>query len=132
LAHDVFISYTSAEKSAADAVCHRLEEAGIRIENSLSTGAFRLHLNRLHWLDALSPPLDAHIDRLIETAKPNLPEAGEGEAEEARPPQQKEKEEEKKKKKKGEKEKGRRHRWPAAVAPAAGLAAAAKSVITLS
>jgi hypothetical protein len=30
LAHDVFISYTIADKAAADAVCHRLEEAGIR------------------------------------------------------------------------------------------------------
>ncbi|MGA3341786.1 MAG: toll/interleukin-1 receptor domain-containing protein, partial [Methylocella sp.] len=30
MAHDVFISYTIADKAAADAVCHRLEEAGIR------------------------------------------------------------------------------------------------------
>ena len=142
MAHDVFISYTNADKAAADAVCHRLEGAGIRcwiaprdvgygkdwgasiveaigaaklfvvifsaaandsrhvldevvtaldtgatvipfrIEDILPTGALRLHLNRLHWLDALSQPLDQHIDRLIESAKRNLPAAAE--AEEAR------------------------------------------------
>ena len=147
MAHDVFISYTNSDKAAADAVCHRLEGAGIRcwiaprdvgygkdwgasiveaigaaklvvvifsaaanasrhvldevgtaldtgatvipfrIEDILPTGALRLHLNRLHWLDALSPPLDQHIDRLIESAKRNLPAAAEAEA---APPQQEE------------------------------------------
>jgi len=147
LAHDAFISYTTTDKAAADAVCHRLEEAGIRcwiaprdvgygkdwgasiveaigdaklvvvifsaaanasrhildevgtaldtgatvipfrIEDILPTGALRLHLNRLHWLDALSLPLDAHIDRLIENAKRNLPAASD--AKEA-PPRQEE------------------------------------------
>src|ERR1700730_7011043 len=141
LAHDVFISYTNADKSAADAVCRRLEEAGIRcwiaprdvgygrdwaasiddaisnakllvvifsaaanasrhvrdevgtaldtdvtiipfrIEDIRPTGALRLHLRSLHWLDALRPPLDEHIDRLIESAKRSLPAAGEGEEE---------------------------------------------------
>jgi TIR domain len=140
LAHDVFISYTTADKAAADAVCHRLEEAGIRcwiaprdvgfgdwgasiveaigaaklvvmilsaaanaspnvldevvtaldagatvipfrIEDIRPTGALRLRLGRLHWLDALSSPLDQHIDRLIEIAKRILPAAeAEGEA----------------------------------------------------
>ena len=140
MAHDVFISYTIADKAAADAVCHRLEAAGIRcwiaprdvgfgdwgasiveaigaaklvvmilsaaanaspnvlnevvtaldagatvipfrIEDIRPTGALRLRLSRLHWLDALSPPFDQHIDRLIESAKRNLP----AEEEEARP-----------------------------------------------
>jgi hypothetical protein len=139
LAHDVFISYTNADKAAADAVCHRLEEAGVRcwiaprdvgfgkdwgasivdaigeenlvvvifsaaanasrhvldevgtaldasatvipfrIEDIRPTGALRLHLSRLQWLDAFSPPLDEHIDRLIEYAKRNLSAAGEDE-----------------------------------------------------
>jgi uncharacterized protein YjiK len=146
LAHDVFISYTNADKAAADAVCHRLEAAGIRcwiaprdvgfgdwgasivdaigeaklvvmilsaaanashnvldevvtaldcgatvlpfrIEDVRPTGALRLRLIRLHWLDALSSPLDQHIDRLIESAKRILPAA---EAEEARPRQEEE------------------------------------------
>jgi len=132
VAHDVFISYTIADKAAADAVCHRLEEAGIRcwiaprdvgfgdwgasiveaigqaklfvmilsgaanaspnvldevvtaldagaivipfrIEDIRPTGALRLRLSRLNWLDALSPPLDQHIDNLIEIAKRYLP-----------------------------------------------------------
>jgi TIR domain/WD domain, G-beta repeat len=146
LAHDVFISYTNADKAAADAVCHRLEAAGIRcwiaprdvgfgdwgalivdaisdaklvvmilsaaanaspnvldevvtaldggatvipfrIEDIRPTGALRLRLSRLNWLDALSQPLDQHIDRLIETTKRVLPAA---EAEEARPRQEEE------------------------------------------
>jgi len=141
VAHDVFISYTIADKAAADAVCHRLEEAGIRcwiaprdvgfgdwgativeaigeaklfvmilsgaansspnvldevvtaldagaivipfrIEDIRPTGALRLRLSRLNWLDALSPPLDQHIDNLIEIAKRYLPAWRE--AEEAR------------------------------------------------
>ena len=132
MAHDVFISYTIADKAAADAVCHRLEEAGIRcwiaprdvgfgdwgasiveaigeaklfvmilsgaanaspnvldevvtaldagaivipfrIEDIRPTGALRLRLSRLNWLDALSPPLDQHIDNLIEITKRYLP-----------------------------------------------------------
>jgi hypothetical protein len=135
LAHDVFISYTIADKAVAEAVCHRLEQAGVRcwiaprdvgfgdwgaaivdaiseakliviilstaangspnvldevvtaldagatvipfrIEDIRPSGALRLRLSRLHWLDALTPPLDQHIDRLIEVAKRNLPAAG--------------------------------------------------------
>jgi TPR repeat protein len=146
MAHDVFISYTIADKAAADAVCHRLEEAGIRcwfaprdvgfgdrgasiveaigaaklfvmilsaaanaspnvldevvtaldagatvipfrIEDIRPTGALRLRLSRLHWLDALSSPLDQHIDRLIEIAKRILP-AAEAEGEAAAPRQE--------------------------------------------
>jgi TIR domain len=123
LAHDVFISYTNADKAAAGAACHGLEGAGIRcwiaprdvgfgkdwgasivdaigeaklvvvifsaaanasrhvldevgtaldtgatvipfrIEDIRPTGALRLHLGRLHWLDALSQPLDPYADR---------------------------------------------------------------------
>jgi formylglycine-generating enzyme required for sulfatase activity len=133
LAHDAFISYSQLDKIAADAVCHRMEAAGVRcwiaprdiahgktwddavvdgitaakllvvifpaaanasphvlnevataldarltvipfrIEDIRPTGALRLHLGRVHWLDALTPPLEEHIDRLIESAKRNLP-----------------------------------------------------------
>jgi TIR domain/PAN domain len=133
LSHDAFISYSHVDKIIADAVCHRMEAAGIRcwiaprdiahgktwdnavvdaittakllivifssaanasrtvldevaaaldagstvipfrIEDIRPTGSLRLHLGRVHWLDALTLPLDAHIDQLIESAKRNLP-----------------------------------------------------------
>ncbi len=47
-----------------------------RIEDTRPTGALHLHLGRLHWLDALSPPLEGHIDRLIDNARRNLSAAG--------------------------------------------------------
>jgi TPR repeat protein len=133
LAHDAFISYSQHDKVIADAVCHRMEAAGIRcwiaprdiahgktwddaivdaitaanllvvifsaaanasrsvldevataldagvtvipfrIEDIRPTGALLLHLGRVHWLDALTPPIEAPIDQLIESAKRNLP-----------------------------------------------------------
>ncbi len=149
MAHDVFISYQQADKAVADAVCHRMEAAGVRcwiaprdithgktwddavvdaltaakvlvlifsaaanasrnvvnevktaldagatvmpfrIEDIRPTGGLGLHLGRVHWLDALTPPLDASIDQLIESVKRNLPAAREAEgAEEERPPEQ--------------------------------------------
>jgi hypothetical protein len=143
LAHDVFISYQQADKAIADAVCHRMEAAGVRcwiaprdithgkpwddavvdaltaakvlvvifsaaanasrsvvdevktaldagatvmpfrIEDIRPTGGLLLHLGRVHWLDALTPPLESHIDRLIESAKRNLPAARDTEEEQA-------------------------------------------------
>jgi hypothetical protein len=137
VAHDVFISHAHHDKVVADAVCHRMEQAGIRcwiaprdvsvgmewddavakavaesrivvlvfsaaannsrnvrneivaaadanaivfpfrIENVAPSGGMQLHLGRVHWLDALSPPIDAHIDLLVENAKRVL---GTGEA----------------------------------------------------
>ena len=144
MAHDVFITYSQHDKAVADAVCHRMEAAGIRcwiaprdiahgktwddavvdaitvasllvvifsaaanasrsvldevataldagvtvipfrIEDIRPTGALRLHLGRVHWLDALTPPLEAHIDRLIDSIKRNLPEAKKAEEEPGR------------------------------------------------
>lgn len=138
MAHDIFISYSQADKAVADAVCHRMEAAGIRcwiaprdaapgstwddavvsaikatkilvvifskaandsrdvndelmaaikagatiipfrIEDVQPTGGMDLHLSRVHWLDALTPPLESHIDRLIESAKRTVPVAAEG------------------------------------------------------
>ena len=130
MAHDVFISYSQSDKAAADAVCHRIEDAGIRcwiaprdigyglgwdeaitqaigetklavvIFSQVSTASpqvmnevaatleaeatlipFRIDgvastdgtaMPRLHWLDTLSAPLDARIDRLIESVRSNL------------------------------------------------------------
>jgi hypothetical protein len=124
MAHDVFISYSSSDKSAADAVVAGLEQKGIRcwvaprdltpgiswgqgiadaieaskvmvvilsqnsnqsrqvareveraiskevtiiplrIENIDPTGAIAYFLASEHWLDAITPPLERHIDKL--------------------------------------------------------------------
>jgi formylglycine-generating enzyme required for sulfatase activity len=129
MAHDVFISYASADKAIADAVCARLEEHTIRcwiaprdirpgadwassivsaisearalvlvfsakanasreiprevsqavkhglsiitfrIEDVAPAGALDYSLNTVHWLDAVTPPVDRHIDRLAETLR---------------------------------------------------------------
>ncbi len=126
--HDVFISYSSADKAVADAVCHRLEAAGIRcwiaprdilpgrdygeaildgieqcrlvvvvfsassngskhvqreveravskekpilpfrIDAAIPSRSLEYFISGAHWLDAMTPPLDSHIDRLIEVA----------------------------------------------------------------
>lgn len=127
MAHDIFISYSSKDKSVADAVCARLESRGVRcwiaprdvqhgvkygaaiieairgsrvmvlvlsnnanlsqhipneIERAVSLGvailpfriedvvpaeALDLFIGSVHWLDALTPPLDRHLDRLAES-----------------------------------------------------------------
>jgi hypothetical protein len=129
LAHDVFISYSSKDKTAADAVCARLEAREIRcwiaprdvqpganygaaiidaihgsrvmvlvlsssanasphipneIERAVSRGVavlpFRiedvlpaksldLFIGSVHWLDALTPPLERHLDQLAESVR---------------------------------------------------------------
>ncbi len=126
MAHDVFISYSTKDKSTADAVCHYLEDQGVRcwiaprdipygsdwseqiigaldesralvlvfssstneskqvmrelsyaadrgipilplrIEDILPSKGFRYYLGVVHWLDALSPPLEMHLQRLAD------------------------------------------------------------------
>jgi formylglycine-generating enzyme required for sulfatase activity len=141
VAHDVFISYASEDKAAADAVCDQLEQKGIRcwiaprdimpgipfaesitrairasgvfvilfsahanrsrhvasetalamdegcdilpfrIENVLPSSAMKYYFSGVHWLDALTPPLESHIDRLSEAIRQllALDESGERE-----------------------------------------------------
>jgi hypothetical protein len=129
MAHDVSISYSHDDQAIANAVCHRMEAAGVRcwiaprdvqvgvewdgaivaavsasrivvlifsaaannsraVHNEIVTAAnanliifpFRIevvapssglqfHLGRLHWLDALTTPVEAHVDLLTEMAK---------------------------------------------------------------
>jgi hypothetical protein len=124
LAHDVFISYSHQDKVVADAVCHRMEEAGIRcwiaprdiapgadwsasivaaierarvmvlvfsahandsqqikreveravhkgvaviplrINDVMPAGSLEYFLSTPHWLDAVSPPLERHLQYL--------------------------------------------------------------------
>jgi hypothetical protein len=136
MAHDVFISYSSKDKSAADAVCARLEARGIRcwiaprdvqhgvkygaaiidairssrvmvlvlsasanesqhipneIERAVSHGvtvlpfriedvkpakALDLFIGSVHWLDALTPPLERHLDDLAVSVRRLVPDMG--------------------------------------------------------
>jgi TIR domain len=126
-AHDVFISYSSKDKTVADAICARLEARGIRcwiaprdvqpgqpygeeiidaihgskamvlvfssnanaslhipkeIERAVSHGVsiipFRVEavataksldyfISSVHWLDAITPPLESHLETLANT-----------------------------------------------------------------
>jgi hypothetical protein len=129
MAHDVFISYASADKQVADAVCAKLESQEIRcwiaprdvlpgihygeaiidaihecrimvlvfsakanasphipkeieravsqgvtvmplrIEDVLPTKSLDYFIGSVHWLDALTPPLEAHLQRLAANVK---------------------------------------------------------------
>lgn len=126
MAHDIFISYSKDDKATADAVCHGLEEAGIRcwiaprdvpvgrswkrsivqaireaqamvlIFSGTANSSSQVHrevdiafeagnpilpfrieaiemnedlyycIGSRHWLDGLTPPLESHIDQLVE------------------------------------------------------------------
>jgi hypothetical protein len=48
-----------------------------RIENVSPSGGMQLHLSRVHWLDAMTPPMESHIDRLVASAKRVLDPGGE-------------------------------------------------------
>ena len=133
MAFDVFISYATEDRVVANAVCARLESAGIRcwiaprditagrsygeaiieaihevkvmvlvfssnanasghipkeveraVSNSLTIIPFRIEdvmpgksldyfIGSVHWLDAMSPPLDRHLDNLANTVQKLLP-----------------------------------------------------------
>jgi hypothetical protein len=57
MAHDVFISYSAKNKTTADAVCVMLVNPAL---------GYQL---KWHWLDALHPPLEHHLQRLCDTVK---------------------------------------------------------------
>ena len=129
MAHDVFISYSSQDKPVADAMCHTLENNGVRcwmaprdilpgtsfehaivdainsakafviivsshsnssshVENEVKLAwkrgltiipfkiedirlneAFDFYFSSKHWLDAVTPPVEEHLERLIEVVK---------------------------------------------------------------
>jgi TIR domain len=129
MAHDVFISHSTEDKTTADAVCAILEKNGVRcwiaprdimpgadwsesivngirrarvlllvfsthankskqikreveiaadggvtiiplrIENTLPTESFKYFLGNIHWLDALTPPLEKHLQDVAAKVK---------------------------------------------------------------
>lgn len=136
MSFDVFISYASKDKIVADAVCARLESAGIRcwiaprdivagtsygeaiidaihgakvmvlvfsssanasghipkeVERAVSSGVailpFRIEdvapgksldyfIGSVHWLDAMTPPMEKHLDHLAATVHKLIPAKG--------------------------------------------------------
>ncbi len=140
MAHDVFISYSTQDKTVADAMCATLENRKIRcwiaprdvlpgvsyaealidalnrsrvivlvfsksannspqvmreieravnkgipiipfrIENVMPSKAMEYFLSAPHWLDALTPPLEKHLQRLTDTVKVLLAEVGKSQA----------------------------------------------------
>ena len=132
MAHDVFVSYSSKDKSTADAVCARLEADGVRcwiaprdilpgaewgeaimaaiegcrvmvlifsqhanaspqvrreveraihrgvhvvplrIEDLKPTGSMEYFISTPHWLDALTPPIEQHLDKIANSVKAAL------------------------------------------------------------
>lgn len=137
MAHDVFISYSSKDKSVADAVCATLEGRRIRcwiaprdvppgipyaaalvkaisaskvfvlvfsegsnssgavmreveeavdngipiipfrIEDIQPTEAMRFYIKSIHWIDAMSPPLERHLSKLADSVEAILSVSGE-------------------------------------------------------
>jgi TIR domain/Galactose oxidase, central domain len=135
MAHDVFVSHSSYDKTVADMVCARLEARGIRcwmatrdalagrpygqaivdaigaakvmvlvfskhansshhiqrevergvskgliivpfrIENVAPEGALDYSISSVHWLDALTPPVESHLEKLSDTIARLLPAA---------------------------------------------------------
>jgi hypothetical protein len=129
MSHDVFISYATKDKPAADALCSILESNGVRcwiaprdimpgsdwsgsivngirtsrvmllvfsisanasnqikrevecaadagvtivplrIENTLPTESFKYFLGNIHWLDALTQPLEKHLQEVVVKVK---------------------------------------------------------------
>ena len=125
MAHDVFVCYSSEDKTIANAACAKLESAGIRcwiaprdpiagipygrqlvdaitaarivllifsghanrsehvlrelevasdsgkiivpfrIENVVPSGDLRYYITRVHWLDAMSPPMESRLNELV-------------------------------------------------------------------
>ena len=145
MAHDVFISHSTEDKPAADAVCAILEKNGVRcwiaprdimpgadwgesivkgirssrvlllvfsinankskqikreveiaadggvtivplrIENILPTESFKYFLGNIHWLDALTPPLEKHLQEVATKVKAMLSTESAGPPEASQP-----------------------------------------------
>ncbi len=69
----VFTSHTNESAHVRREVSAALEAGAIviplRTEEATPQGALRYNLINLHWMDAISPPLESHIADLIKTLK---------------------------------------------------------------
>jgi beta-lactam-binding protein with PASTA domain len=53
----------------------------VRIENRAMSDAFQYYVGSMHWLDAITPPFEQHIDKLAHDLKALLSKDGKGSAE---------------------------------------------------
>lgn len=76
----VFSSRADASQQVRRKVKHAVERglpiAVFRIEDVTPSPPLKNHLAAARWLDALPPPPEAHLDRLVETITPLLAERG--------------------------------------------------------
>ncbi len=71
----VFVLVFSSNSNASPHVMREVERAvslglpviPLRIEDVLPSKSMEYYLSAPHWLDALTPPLEAHLDRLVRT-----------------------------------------------------------------
>jgi AAA+ ATPase superfamily predicted ATPase len=77
--HDskVFVLVLSEGSNSSGAVMREVEEAissgipiiPIRIEDIEPTAAMRYYIKSLHWIDAMSPPLEKHLGKLVDSVQ---------------------------------------------------------------
>jgi|GEM_PF-599365 len=78
----IFVLVFSAESNTSSQVMREVEIAvkrgipiiPLRIENVTPSGAMEYYLSVPHWLDAYTPPLEAHLNKLASTVQALLPE----------------------------------------------------------
>jgi hypothetical protein len=72
----IFSASANASRRVLDEVATAVDTGltviPFRIAEIRPTGALRLHLGRVHWLDAMATPLEPHVDRLIESIRNRL------------------------------------------------------------
>ncbi len=59
-------------REAEEAVNHGVFVMPFRVQNVQPSGGLAFLIDSLHWLDALTPPLEAHLEHLAETVKEQL------------------------------------------------------------
>jgi len=73
----LFVLILSQGSNASGQVLREVEQAvdrgipiiPLRIENVEPTEAMRYYIKSLHWLDAMSPPIERHLERLTESVR---------------------------------------------------------------
>jgi hypothetical protein len=69
----IFSTHANGSKQIHREVQHAFDSekpvVPFRLENVLPSGTMRYYMSAVHWLDALTPPLDQHLERLVESVR---------------------------------------------------------------